>query len=335
MQQDASGSALLSAPLLDPRGLLALVAVAEHGSGAAAAAALAWSSPTVDHHLRRLETTLGATLLERSPRGSRLTSVGEEVLGQARRILAMNAETLERVRTLQQHGARLVRIGAFPTVGTELLPALHRHFADSDIELAVTLDETDALMHQFDDGHLDFAIVYTGGLERASWHAQASTVLSLVAEPMRLITAADHPLAHAHEVSLAEFASSRWALSASHADPVDAVFVQRCREAGFEPVVGMRSDDYSAVIELVAAGLFVGPVPEWVARRAGDRVALIDLAGAPVQREVLLLGRREDAVGRAVASAVAAIAASRRPTEPGRSRDCPADEYQETQKART
>ena len=56
---------------LDTRGLTALRAVAEAGSVSAAAATLQWSQPTVNHHLRNLERSLGATLIERTPRGSR------------------------------------------------------------------------------------------------------------------------------------------------------------------------------------------------------------------------------------------------------------------------
>ena len=74
---------------LDTRGLTALRAVAETGSVAAAAAQLQWSQPTVNHHLRNLERALGATLLDRTPRGSQPTTVGSLVVTRAVEILGM------------------------------------------------------------------------------------------------------------------------------------------------------------------------------------------------------------------------------------------------------
>lgn len=306
----SEGPTLRDTPLLDPRGLLALVAVAEQGSGAAAAKVLHWSAPTVDHHLRRLEAALRAPLVERTPRGSLLTEIGTDVLDQAHRILALGEQTAERVRVLRDHGRRLVRIGAFPTAGTAILPALHEDLRGSGIELEVTLDETVALASLFDAGRLDLAVTFIGGAEREARTSDAAGRRLLACERMRIIVAPTHPLAQREAVDLADFAEERWALSAGAPDPIDAVLIQRCRVAGFEPVVGMRSDDYSAIVELVAAGLVVALVPAWVAAGAGARVVALDARDARIEREIRLLVGRTDAVARAVADAVERIAAA-------------------------
>ena len=299
-------------PLLDPRGLHALVAVADRGSGAAAAKALGWSAPTVDHHVRRLESALGATLLARSPQGARLTPIGVEVLGQARQLLALSELTAARVRTLQEHGSRLIRIGAFPTAATVLLPELHAELGDR-FELEATLDETDALVALFDEGRLDLAVVFTAGADRPDHGPRGALRRRLAREPMCVIVGRSHPLADGRgaPVDLAELAEARWSLSAGRPDPIDALLLQRCADAGFAPTIGMRSDDYAAIVELVAAGLFVALVPTWVAEDAGDRVAALRLAGAPIEREVLLLARGGDAAVARVAEFVSGIAARR------------------------
>ena len=107
---------------LDTRGLVALRAVAEAGSVAAAATALSWSQPTVNHHLRNLERRLGATLIDRSPRGSHPTTVGSLVVARATEILGLCDRLGAEVALWRESQAVPVRIGAVPTVGARVIP---------------------------------------------------------------------------------------------------------------------------------------------------------------------------------------------------------------------
>src|SRR5690625_4673848 len=110
---------------LDTRGLTALRAVASAGSVAAAAADLQWSQPTVNHHLRNLERSLGATLIERTPRGSHPTTVGSLVVSRAVEILGLCERLGTEVALWRESQAVPVRIGAVPTVGARVIPPLH------------------------------------------------------------------------------------------------------------------------------------------------------------------------------------------------------------------
>jgi DNA-binding transcriptional LysR family regulator len=65
-----------------------LLAVAEHGSTLAAARHLNVNQSTVQRRLGELESSLGLRLVERSPRGYRLTTAGAAVLPQARQVAA-------------------------------------------------------------------------------------------------------------------------------------------------------------------------------------------------------------------------------------------------------
>ncbi|MBN9170327.1 MAG: LysR family transcriptional regulator [Microbacterium sp.] len=57
--------------------LRSLVAVADCGGFHRAANALHVSQPTVSHHIRRLEATIGRQLMVRTGRTSRLTEAGD------------------------------------------------------------------------------------------------------------------------------------------------------------------------------------------------------------------------------------------------------------------
>src|SRR2546423_11144552 len=95
--------------------LRVLRAVARHGSLGAAARALNLSQPTLSHHLAALEAIVGGRLVERSPRGSRLTELGELALVHAEGILD-RADAAEReLRDHARHGAAIVQAGTFPS----------------------------------------------------------------------------------------------------------------------------------------------------------------------------------------------------------------------------
>lgn len=99
-----------------------LLSVAELGSIGAAARRHGVSQPAVSTQLRGLEAALGTTLLQRSPRGARLTPVGALVADWARpaieaaHTLAAGLDALHR----QQHSE--LRVAASLTIAEYLLP---------------------------------------------------------------------------------------------------------------------------------------------------------------------------------------------------------------------
>ncbi|MFD9958831.1 LysR family transcriptional regulator, partial [Amycolatopsis sp. NPDC059020] len=63
------------------------IAVAEHGQFSRAAAALHIGQPSLSRQIRGLEHQLGVRLLERTPRGTRLSEAGEAFLPKAKALL--------------------------------------------------------------------------------------------------------------------------------------------------------------------------------------------------------------------------------------------------------
>jgi len=103
--------------MLDVRRLRVLKEVAELGSFSAAAESLAYTQSAVSQQIAALERESGTTLVDRGPRGIRLTDAGRALVQHAEDILcrlgAAEAE-LEAIAGLR--GGR-VRLSAFPTAG--------------------------------------------------------------------------------------------------------------------------------------------------------------------------------------------------------------------------
>lgn len=92
------------APDLETALLRSFVTAVRMGSISRAATALGHSQPAVSQQLRKLESTVGRPLLNRSPSGVSLTRAGEELLPYAERILSLSAQALsESGRALTGH----------------------------------------------------------------------------------------------------------------------------------------------------------------------------------------------------------------------------------------
>ncbi|MEK9279906.1 MULTISPECIES: LysR family transcriptional regulator [unclassified Bradyrhizobium] len=128
----------MTAPDLDPDLLKAFLAVAEHRSFTRAAAVLNRTQSAVSVQIRRLEERLGTRLFHRTRAGVAPTSAGEELLGYARRILALNAEAVGAVRARKIDG--VVRLGVMDDYGTIVIPPLLASFAKSHPQVRVEIE---------------------------------------------------------------------------------------------------------------------------------------------------------------------------------------------------
>ncbi|GGF32291.1 LysR family transcriptional regulator [Aliidongia dinghuensis] len=145
---------------LDMDVLRTLVTAIELGGFARAAARLGRSQSAVSLQMRRLEEQLGATLLRKQGRGLALTEAGDVVLGYARRILALNDETVAAVRGLDLAGA--VKLGLPQDFAEVWLPAALGRFARAhpQVRIEARVDRNFVLLEELTAGRLDLALIW-------------------------------------------------------------------------------------------------------------------------------------------------------------------------------
>jgi len=122
--------------------------------------------------------------------------------------------------------------------------------------------EPDEALGAIRDGRADLALLYhfhTTAPPR-SWPAAAGPgrYIPLVAEPLRLLVPAGHPLAGRPAVSLAEVADERWIHGWGDVGDLTDMLAAL---SGFRPEVACRSSDYRFMSALVGAGVGVALVP--------------------------------------------------------------------------
>ena len=116
----------MTLPMLDPDLLRAFLAVADHRSFTRAANRLNRTQSAVSMQIRRLEMRVGAELFRRNTTTVELTLAGESLVTYARRILALNAEAVGKLREHRLEGR--VRLGVMDDYGSHVLPAVLARF---------------------------------------------------------------------------------------------------------------------------------------------------------------------------------------------------------------
>ncbi|PWC32742.1 LysR substrate-binding domain-containing protein [Azospirillum sp. TSO35-2] len=142
---------------LDLAQLRTFLLIAEGRSFAEAAELVGRSPSAVSLHIQKLEEELGAAILRRNARGVEPTLAGERLLGYARRLLALNDETLSAFRPAER---RPLRVGATQDIAEAALPDLLRRFARDhpEVELTLRIDRSLAVVEAVETGALDVAI---------------------------------------------------------------------------------------------------------------------------------------------------------------------------------
>ena len=107
--------------LPDYEGWACFVAVAENGSFTSAATALGLSKASVSKAVSRLEAALGLTLFHRSSRAVTLSTVGTDLLGEARAMVAAAAAAVEAARGDRHDLAGPIRMTAPMSFGIRAL----------------------------------------------------------------------------------------------------------------------------------------------------------------------------------------------------------------------
>jgi len=146
---------------LSLRDLEYLVSVAEHRHFGHAAEACAVSQPTLSAQIQKLEALLGCAVFERTSRRVLVTAKGEDVLRQARTVLAEAHRLLDLAHRQEGplHGP--CRIGAIPTLGPYLFPQILRPLraAYPALELVLSEAKTAELFDRLAAGTLDVALL--------------------------------------------------------------------------------------------------------------------------------------------------------------------------------
>jgi DNA-binding transcriptional LysR family regulator len=277
--------------MLDLRQLRVLAAVAETGSMTRAAERLSYTPSAVSQQMAALERQIGAPLLVRHARGARLTEVGRLLCDEAAAVDDRLRAAEREVRDLIELRAGRLRLGAFASAASRLIPDAITDFRAQHPEITLSLDILDPALaaEAVTSGRLDLAVVfdYPPGPTLDVGDLNQEVLLD---DPVLVAVQPSHPCAGEHVVSVADLSTEPWIRDCGP-DPMCRDMLDRyCREGGFTPTIAFEADNYLTIGRLVEAGVAVALVPGLAADQMPEGVILRPLAPA-VSRRVSVVTR--------------------------------------------
>jgi DNA-binding transcriptional LysR family regulator len=270
--------------MLDVRRMKVLREVAARGSFSAAAEALSFTQSAVSQHVAALERECGAKLVERGPRGVRLTDAGTALVSHADAILArLDCAEEELAAIAGLRGGRL-RLACFQSAGATLVPRAVAVFHERhpQVELGMVEAEPEPACERLRSGEIDMALVYD--FEPIPGMLDAELDLThLIDDGYDAILPKGHPLAARKRLRLADLADEPW-IASTDTCGCRVITERACQDAGFEPRIAFEADETLAAQALVAAGVGVTLLPRLALTTVHPAVEARRLTGAPVRR---------------------------------------------------
>ncbi|MBL0420574.1 LysR family transcriptional regulator [Ramlibacter sp. AW1] len=214
---------------MDPRHLVQLAAILEHGSISQASRHLHLTQPTLTHNMQALEAQAGGKLFERSRFGVRSTPLGELLAREGR---AISRRLKDAAETTARHRSGLrstVRLGTGPLIGAALLPGLAQELLQRHPHAHLTLqsDRPHLLVDQLIDGRHDLVIA-------PSWLERPPAGIErflMIEDDLGVFCGEAHPLAAGGVLSPSATDGIKW-ISMGSASPFDQPVREMLGEAG-------------------------------------------------------------------------------------------------------
>lgn len=294
-------------------------AIAEEGSFTAAAHSLGYTQPAVSQMVRRLEQRTGTALVERTGRSVRLTEAGALLARRAAEILDQIEEAEAEVSAIAGLQAGRVRLMAFPSSSATVVPRALARLRQSHPAVTVQFSEAEPpeSLAALRNGSVDLAVAFSyegNDPGRGEDDLSGLVVLDVLTDPVMLVLPKDHELADEDEVDLQTLSSDRWIAGCPRCRGHLLTLAHR---AGFDPEVTFETEDYVAVLGLVAAGLGVALVPHLILTTVSHPDVVVRPVSPPSRRVVQVVTTPDLQRVPAVAAALEALSVSARELDGG------------------
>ncbi len=272
---------------MDLEALRAFVAVARAGGFSAAARAASTTQPSLSRRVQQLESGVGARLVARSPRGVTLTRAGERFLIHAERALRALEAGVTEVEELNERPRGAVTIGAIPTVGAYVLPAIVDAYLHEHRDVRVSLRE--GFPNELEDllarGELDLA-VFNLPVRRGDLSAR-----KLWTEDYMLAVPPGHRLANSKRVDLPDVVDEAFVVipGATATRALEAI----CESKGVELRIAVETEGVESMRRMVARGLGIALLPRLIVESDPSDVRAIDIGKGRIARQVAIVHRGE------------------------------------------
>lgn len=274
---------------IDLPGIEAFLGIAQWGSFRRAAAHMNLSQAALSHRLRKLEETLGTTLVARTTRRVMLTEAGLDLLPVAQRAVAEMETALDGLRDRGRRGPERLAVGCLPTIAAVHLPPVLQEFGRLCPEVQVQVYDNSAaeIIGRIRNGDAAF------GITVVSARGGDLDIMPLVRDPFVLVCPATHPLAARRTMQWQDLNTQiliRTSAEAANRLLIDDALNRR-REAMQWRFEVQR---VPTAVSMVAAGLGLAVLPRsGLEAHGGKHLVGVPLRNPAVARELGIVSMRD------------------------------------------
>lgn len=262
-------------------------ALARHRHFGKAARDCSVSQPALSVQIRDLETSLGATLVERGARQITLSSLGEAFALRAHRILREVDELADLARASGSPLTGPLRFGVIPTIAPYLLPAFIQHLNQQYPALQLQPREsiTETLLRDITENRLDVAMVALPVGDNSLQEAALLTERFVLVRPA---ADADQPVPDLNTLRTMRLLL----LEEGHCFREQTISYCNLRPRGGQTM--LEASTLSTLVQLVGSGVGITLIPEMAIpiETAAAAVAITDLPEPQPTRQVGLIWRK-------------------------------------------
>ncbi|HZG03673.1 MAG TPA: LysR family transcriptional regulator [Streptomyces sp.] len=259
--------------------------VVEESSFTRAAELLHVTQSALSHQIRALERETGGALLERLPRGVRLTPMGRAFLPHAERAVHSAAQARRAARAAAGATGGELHVATVHAIAVGLLPEVFADWSREHGGVRLVLHEyatVEELRDRLERGVADLAV----GYRPRGWRGP---VVGVGEEEIVLVVPRGDPLAGRRTVALAELAGRPWVRCAMEPLVDGRLLLDvACEKAGFTPRTAVRTEHTSTALRMAAAGTGITLVPAHLTAGVDCATARLD---PPWRREVTVFSR--------------------------------------------
>ncbi len=280
------------------RQLQVFEAAARLGGYTRAAETLHLSQPAVSMQIRQLEEHAGMPLFDQIGKKIHLTDAGRALYRHAQDILAQVREAqleLEEMRGVRRGQLNITIASTANYFAPKLLAAFcQRH---PEVKVSLDVSNREHILELLNETDKDLAIM--------GRPPDASDLVAhpFMENPLVVIAAPGHPLAHARHIPLSRLAEETF-ISREAGSGTRMAAERFFDEAGTHPTASMEMSSNEAIKQAVQAGLGLGVVSVHTLEMelALDRLVILDVEGFPILRHWYVVhrqGKRFSAVAQA------------------------------------
>jgi DNA-binding transcriptional LysR family regulator len=275
------------------RDLHILMAVADTGSMAKAAARLRISHPAVSKAISEIEGTLGVRLFDRGAQGAELTAYGEVLLRCGINVFDEMQQGLRSLEYLSNPNSGEVRLGCTDIILHSLMPPILRRFSKQHPGVQLDIKLTNPGEHQIQElreRKIDLLITRATG-QQDDFHSE-----TLFDEPFVFVVGTQSEFARKRRIALKDIIKANWVLPPYDSAP-GALVAEVFRANDFSPPKpSVKTIAIQLTVSLIASGEFVGILPASVAALSAHQAALkvlpLKSSGPRISAEIVFLKNR-------------------------------------------